>query len=151
MTWPKQQIAKHISKRVRSHGFKKKGDGWYRISNENVLSVINIQKSSYDNAVYINIGLTLPSLHEITEPMEHKFHIRGRLATVLPNCKEPIHISVSDSTQQLRDIELLASTIEDVVVPLLDSLNSEVALKRFIASESARGFAISQIIRQRLS
>ena len=66
---------------LRAAGFAKKGDGWYRESDE-VLEVFNVQRSQFGGQHYLNYALWLKALGEPVYPKEHQCHIRLRADTV---------------------------------------------------------------------
>jgi hypothetical protein len=66
-----------------SEGYIKKGNRFFRESDE-VLIVVGVQKSSYSNELYINVGYLLKSLNEHIEGLnEIQGDIRTRFTTVL--------------------------------------------------------------------
>jgi hypothetical protein len=68
-------------------GFVKKSGSWYRASDE-VITVLNLQKSQYGLSCYVNIAFCLRALGAETFPQEQKCHIRFRLEILLPDREE---------------------------------------------------------------
>lgn len=58
-------------------GFLKKGDSWFRRADD-VVEVVNLQKSQFGHQYYLNYALWLRPLGEATFPKEEKCHIRMR-------------------------------------------------------------------------
>ena len=64
-------------------GFEKKSNNWYWANNE-VILVVNLQKSIYGMKFYLNFGIALKELGIEECPKEHKCHIRFRLSSIIP-------------------------------------------------------------------
>jgi hypothetical protein len=68
-------------------GFSRRGDSWYRRSDE-VVEVVNLQKSQYGNQYYINYALWLTALGDATFPKEEKCHIRMRVDITMTDAEQ---------------------------------------------------------------
>lgn len=64
-------------------GFTKKSNSWYLV-NEEVVLVVNLQKSQYGEQHYVNLGVALKSFGADGFPKEHLCDIRFRLSSVVP-------------------------------------------------------------------
>gem|GEM_PF-4591478 len=60
-------------------GFRKAGGNWYRDGAEAVL-VVNLQRSGWGRAYYLNLGLWLSDLGKVARPKEQNCPIRKRLS-----------------------------------------------------------------------
>jgi hypothetical protein len=67
-------------------GFSKKSNSWYW-ANEEVILVVNLQKSRYGEQYFVNCGIALKSLGADGFPKEHLCDIRFRLSSVVPKEK----------------------------------------------------------------
>ena len=65
-----------------SAGFSKTSGSWYRITDE-VITVVELQKSQYGLQYYVNIALWLRPLGEARTPKEHVCHVRTRLSQLV--------------------------------------------------------------------
>src|SRR5690349_18200872 len=65
-------------------GCAKKSGSWYRRSDETIV-VLNLQKSNYGTAYYVNVALWLLALGEVDAPKENKCHVRTRLDDLVPS------------------------------------------------------------------
>ena len=62
----------------RANGYIKKSGSWYRRQPESI-AVINLQRSQYSLAYYVNVALWLVALGDSVAPKEHECHVRTRL------------------------------------------------------------------------
>ncbi len=62
-------------------GFARKGDTWYRRTDEAV-EVVNLQKSQYGQQYYLNYAIWLLPLGDATFPKEVNCHIRLRMDAI---------------------------------------------------------------------
>ena len=67
----------------------KHSGSWYRES-EDVISVLNLQKSQYSLSYYVNVGFWIKALGEERFPKEHKCHVRVRLGDLVPDRTEEV-------------------------------------------------------------
>lgn len=72
-----------ITRALREQDFKKRRSSWYR-ETEDLIQVINLQKSQYGEQYYLNLGLYVKYIikESVIEryPPEYKCHVRIRLA-----------------------------------------------------------------------
>ncbi len=83
-------------------GFSRKGDSWYRKTDE-VVEVVNLQKSQYGPQYYFNYALWLLPLGEAAFPKEEKCHIRMRADDI---------VSSETELERLLDLEAANSDAE---------------------------------------
>jgi hypothetical protein len=69
---------------MKNAGFSKKGGSWYRTTDD-VITVVQLQKSQYGLQYYVNIALWLRPLGAATTPKEQMCHIRTRLSRLVEN------------------------------------------------------------------
>jgi uncharacterized protein DUF4304 len=62
-------------------GFRRRKDTWYR-SNEDTITLVNLQKSQWGGQYYVNLGIYLRDIGKATSPPEHHSHIRLRLTAI---------------------------------------------------------------------
>jgi hypothetical protein len=63
-------------------GFSKKAGAWYR-TGEDVVTVVELQKSQYGKQYYVNVALWILSLGEAKTPKERRCHVRTRLSRLV--------------------------------------------------------------------
>ena len=77
-------------------GFSRKGDSWFRRTDE-VVEVVNLQKSQYGHQYYLNYALWLRALGEESFPKEEKCHIRMRAGSIVSSEEQLVRILDFDS------------------------------------------------------
>ncbi len=103
-------------------GFKRKGNNWVQNGSE-LSKLINLQKSNYSNAFYINYGYVIKSLELST-----RIHVENRLAF---NDKEEQKIitDLLDLEKEIPDEQRLIELkklITDNIVVQIQSVNTEM-------------------------
>jgi hypothetical protein len=109
---------------LKPQGFTKKGATWRRVSNE-IISVLNLQKSQWGDDYYINVGVFIKSVGSREDPRKHDCHIRGR-PTPSPDGYAPT------------DPDAISLVVREFALPWLDRLMSR---QEFAASWSPRNRA----------
>lgn len=72
---------------MKSAGFSKKSGSWYRVSDE-VITVVELQKSQYGLQYYVNVALWLRALGEANAPKEQACHVRTRLSRLVGSAED---------------------------------------------------------------
>jgi hypothetical protein len=67
---------------MKDAGFSKKNGSWYRTTDE-VITVVDLQKSQYGLQYYVNLALWLRPLGEAKTPKEQVCHVRTRLSRLV--------------------------------------------------------------------
>jgi hypothetical protein len=110
-------------------GMLKQSGSWYRASDE-VITVLNLQKSQYSLSYYVNVGFWLRALGAEKYPKENKCHIRLRLETLLPDREEEIRALLDLE----RDVPSRAKRFHDILEtelrPLLERASSLEGLRQ---------------------
>ncbi len=104
-------------------GFHRKGDSWFATS-EDVVQVVNLQKSQYGQQYYVNVGLWLSALGPPAKPQpkEEQCHIRLRLTAISPDENElrrllDLETAISEGTRKSE----LAALVASQLVPFMGS------------------------------
>jgi hypothetical protein len=118
-------------------GFKRKSDTWYR-GNDEVVLVVNLQKSQYGDQYYVNCGVALKSLGAVEFPKEHHCHIRFRLTAIVSDAKRKDIESVFDLendslSDQVRRGEV-SKFIRSIALPILEGCSSRDGIIETIKS-----------------
>lgn len=97
-------------------GFSFKNNNYYYDNNE-MIAVINVQKSNYDNSVYINYGFYLKDIHTNTKPPKiNECDIFGRFINCIDgNKKTDFSLEELDCDKLEECIKL---NIEKTIVPV---------------------------------
>lgn len=111
-------------------GFEKKSGSWYQ-HGEEVIVVLNLQKSQYGPQYYVNVAFWLRQLGEERYPKEHKCHVRLRLEDVVPDTEEEIG-RLLDLEKPLSDeqrIEALLRLLRERLGPVIKRAGSVDGLR----------------------
>ncbi|MBZ2190600.1 DUF4304 domain-containing protein [Alcanivorax sp. JB21] len=122
---------------LKEAGFKKKSDSWCWSDNEVVL-LVNIQKSQYGGQYYVNGGVAVKTLGEAEFPKEHHCHIRFRLTAVVSDEERKEIESVFDleneSLSDQKRKEEISRLVKDVALPILQGCSSESSMAETVKS-----------------
>ncbi|MDB0572943.1 DUF4304 domain-containing protein [Ralstonia solanacearum] len=103
-------------------GFKKKSDSWY-FGNDEVVLLVNIQKSQYGDQYYVNCGISVRSLGGVEFPKEQNCHIRFRLTAIFPEEKRKEFEALFDLESELfsdhQRSEEISRIVKNIVLPIL--------------------------------
>ena len=80
-------LEKILKTKLKEIGFTKQGPTWHR-KKEIVIQVINIQKSSWSDLFFINLGVYLTPIGNTDKPKENHCHLRRRLSSLVKNIEE---------------------------------------------------------------
>ncbi len=79
----KTLVETSISEIVKNCKFIKTASTWRRITGVKI-DVINLQRSQWSMAFYLNYGVYFTSIGTLTEPKEYECHIRTRVSALCP-------------------------------------------------------------------
>ena len=109
-------------------GFKEKPGSWYW-NNDEVVLLVNLQKSQYGDQYYLNGGIALKSLGAAAFPLERHCTIRFRLTAVVSEEERKEIESVFDlENESLPDTyrkEAISRLVADVMLPVIKGCLSE--------------------------
>lgn len=118
-------------------GFKKKSDSWYW-RNDEVVLLVNLQKSQYGDQYYVNCGVALKSLGAVEFPKEHHCHIRFRLTAVVSDEErkgiEPVFDLENDSLSDHQRKDKISRLIRDIALPILNGCSSRDGITEALRS-----------------
>jgi hypothetical protein len=78
----RDEIQQLVDEFAKSHGYSKKSGSWYRRQVETI-AVLDLQRSDYSHAYYVNVALWLLALGDTTAPKEHTCHVRTRASRLV--------------------------------------------------------------------
>lgn len=137
---------------MKALGFRKTGATWHRDLDE-MVQVLNIQKSPYADQFYINVGVYLKSLGRESRPTERHCHIRFRAEQVLGGDERFDLNRLLDFTEQTTSSDRYADLqilIEKSALSWLDENMTEEALSKTLAESEAQRFFVQKEVRNRM-
>jgi hypothetical protein len=121
-------IKEAINVSLKNSGLKKKSNSWYW-SNNDVVQVINLQKSQYGDQYYLNFGIGLIELGISDFPKEQHCHIRFRAAAVVSDeLKLKIESALDLESMSMSDEERasdISELIREVILPVFSDCSSK--------------------------
>jgi hypothetical protein len=138
-------IVDAINSVLKSHGFKKKSNNWY-LGKDEVVLLVNLQKSQYGNQFYVNCAVLVKNLSDLEFPQEEKCHIRFRLDSNDTNVPEKRVESLLDLendliTEEDRTAEL-QKLITDYALPHLNKCSTLNGITEILSSGKFKGWAV---------
>ncbi len=127
------QLESVISPQLKALGFRKKARNWWRL-NADTIRVINLQKSSYGERIYINLGVYLRELGQEERPPEYRCHIRTRLETVV---REDFWNDIASAESATPPSAALVEAVLNDGVAWLEQLSTVDGIRNFIKSGGA--------------
>ncbi len=114
----------------REVGFEKKSGSWYW-HGEEVIAVLNLQKSQYGPQYYVNVAFWLRQLGEERYPKEHKCHVRLRLEDVAPGAEDEIGrlLDLEKPSSDEQRIEALLRLLLERLGPVVERAGSVDGLR----------------------
>ena len=107
------------------HGYRKKSTRWY-LDGDDVLVVVDLQKSQYGRAYYVNVAFWLRELGDDPSPPENRCHVRTRLEKIA---------NVEDELPALNlEIDIPVERRERMLESLLAHLDDRVTVLRSVRS-----------------
>jgi len=143
-------LSKAINEELKPFGFKRKGSTWY-LQKEEVIGVLNVQKSNYDSTFFLNIGFWLLQLGEVQNPKEEQCHVRSRASELWPDGDPSIGVLLcedghfSSEEERINAIQLF---IREKIVPLIVNGANLSGLTELLVKKE--GFLIRYAARQQL-
>jgi Domain of unknown function (DUF4304) len=130
-------LASVLEAALRPLGFRRRRSSWYR-KGDVVYAIVNIQKSSFDETCYINIGFCPVGQIGGEWAPESKCPIRLRLGALRAVSVADAALLDPASLEQLGDADWRAAVAERIGSPLVDvvgAVDSLDDLRRFVQTE----------------
>jgi hypothetical protein len=118
-----KDLEQAIARILKPLGYTKRAASWHR-DREQVISVVNLQKSQWGEDWYLNLGVYLKALGDEPRPAEARCYVRCRAATL-------------GAREMPRDPAGVEALVAEVAVPWLEALSTERGVVEFLASERA--------------
>jgi hypothetical protein len=130
-------------------GFRRRKDTWYK-TNEDTITLVNLQKSQYGGQYYVNLAVYLRDLGKATSPSEYQSHIRVRLTAIAESAAAAIDEALDlertgVSAKKRKDVIARAVTMialpflaDRSVLPRLRELHAQGELGPVLITKGAR-------------
>ena len=132
---PIHQILKAVLMPIR---FSRKGSSWYRRT-QDVVQVVNLQKSQYGDQYYLNYALWLLALGDASFPREEMCHVRFRIEDISTNedrYKELLNLE-SDLGNERRTV-LLQTALSSDLLPFIGTTGAIADVQKCFAEGALR-------------
>ena len=140
-----------IKEELSGFGFSQNGKEWFLGSDE-VVFVLALQKSSFDDFLYFNVGIYIYSLSMITKtPKERECHIRTRLEDLFVHQigRTPPDLYHTDTDEDFE--KSLRILLRQFLCPLLSPLTNISGLKKLYRNNVFSKSLISRKAREIIS
>ncbi|MCH9655828.1 MAG: DUF4304 domain-containing protein [Planctomycetes bacterium] len=137
-----------INAELKAHGFLRKGSNWY-LSCEEVVVVVNLQKSNYSALYFLNLGFWLQQVEQMQYPRSEQCHIHNRASSLYPDGNPRIADLLNvdefpyDEDQRITEIQQFISV---KLIPLLLKGSTVSGLKKMLSENS--GYAIRVVAQE---
>lgn len=98
-------------------GFRKKSANWYRVSGE-LYCVVGLQKSSWDESFYVNVGFSLAEKVKTGWLPESRCLVRFRVDSIASISEDGLRLLSGEVTEGGKESEFRVSLVERIVVPV---------------------------------
>lgn len=133
-------------------GLRRRKDTWYR-TNEDTITLINLQKSQWGGQYYVNLAVYLRDLGKVSSPTEHQAHIRVRLTSIAGRDTSAIEEALdleraSVSTEQRKAV--LSRALALIALPFLAERSTLPRLRELHAEGRLGPVLITKVTRELL-
>lgn len=127
----------------KSAGLEKKSGSWYHHSDE-VISVVNLQKSQYGPQYYVNQGFCLREVDNERYPKSHQAHIVTRVEDLVPEIEEQLNVllDLERDMPDERRIDGLVMLLNQRLLPLIERGDSIAGLRSMVEDGTLAGAGI---------
>ncbi|MEP6492498.1 MAG: DUF4304 domain-containing protein [bacterium] len=133
-------------------GFRRRKDTWYK-TNEDAITLVNLQKSQWGGQYYVNLAVYLRVLGKATSPSEHQSHIRVRLTAIagsdVPAIEAALDFERSGITTELRK-NVIAQALTTIALPFLAERSVLPRLRELYAGGQLGPVLITKLTRELL-
>ena len=140
-------LAKALNEELRPIGFYKKGLTWY-LRKEEVIAVLNLQKSNYDGTFFINLGFWLRQIEDIQNPKAEQCHVLSRSEELWPEETRSIIEQQSEDNAcatGICQITEIRQFVREKIIPLLSQGSTLAGLTVMLAARE--GFQVRRVAR----
>ena len=116
-----RMVSSGLDDALRPAGFKKKAATWY-LQNDEIIALLNLQKSNYDTTYFLNLGFWIRAIEDVEFPKHEQCHVRSRAQTLWP-ARSPLVANLLSFTQstdcdenRVADIQTF---VNEFIIPFL--------------------------------
>jgi hypothetical protein len=131
MTVSLNETRRLITKILRPSGFKREGATWRRRLAE-VTQVLSLQKSKWGSQYYVNVGILIRALDDISRPKPQQCHLLGRPAMILGKGNPEDFVIDLEKGVQNNNVE----TVEDIRDAFFSECVSLAGIRRFLRKKT---------------
>ncbi len=140
-------LESRIAPTLKALGFKKKSRTWWR-HRDQTIQVLNLQKSSFGERLYVNLGVYVKALGTEDFPPEQRCHVQARLDQVaLP--ERTLIVASADSIGDPTP-ELISAVLDDGI-GWLDKVATYDGLREYIGSGGTKKGLVFATVRELLA
>ncbi len=146
----KRKLSAALTAELSPFGFTRRGSTWYRRT-QDVIAVLNLQKSNYDATFFLNLGFWLRTIEQVEHPKEEQCHVRTRAEELWPTANPSIAELLSESTigdDCGKRITAIRTFVREQVVPLLLKGSTISGIAALL--EVHDGFLVRRVAREAL-
>jgi hypothetical protein len=136
-----------IAPQLKAAGFAKRARNWWRRAGETI-HVVNLQKSTFGERLYVNLGVYVTALGPETNPTHNRCHVQARLERVADPARQGA-VSSAES-DNIPGPALVDAVVVDAVA-WFDSLSSQEGIRRYLESGGASKGLVLANVRQLVS
>ena len=130
-----KEVAKLISTSLAVLGFKKRGNSWYR-SNDEVVQVVNLQKSQWGEQYYENLGVLIRILDDTLMPRPARCHLVARLSMLVQNNSGEDYVIDLEKPEPFNNIQRVLGALENSKRIFLEKCSTLKGILKFLKSNS---------------
>lgn len=122
-------LRKALTRSLGPVGFSRRRNSWIR-RNDEIVEVINLQKSQWSPQYYLNFGFWLRSLGEELFPRTERCHINGRVNRVVPSGGGLVELlDLASDIEDAQRSDALVRVLVGELVPFVDGTRTEHGLR----------------------
>jgi hypothetical protein len=133
-------------------GFRRRKDTWYK-TNEDTITLLNLQKSQWGGQYYVNLAVYLRDLGRATSPPEHQSHIRVRLTSIAGESASAIEESLDLERPGIGGDQrrtIITSALTTIAIPFLAERSGLPRLREMHAKGQLGPVLITKVTRELL-
>jgi hypothetical protein len=138
-----------VAEIMRELGYMQRSRRWYR-NHGDILHVVSLQKSSWGDYYYLNLGIWLQPLESNPAPPEHHCHIRCR-AGEFPDDPKDLDKALNEEDYWRMDPDqrkqILKLALCNAEFHFFRNLTSIRAVKEFLATKESRNKFVTKALR----
>jgi hypothetical protein len=141
MTKTTNPVKLTLAEVAKAAGFTRKGGSWYR-RNDDLVEVLNLQKSNYSNKYYLNYAIWVSGVSVVAFPPAHQCHIQTRADEVIGSEVDHL-LDLEAEVPGPERVLALGTLLRERLVPFMEECRTLDGLRKKLSSGHAlHGVAI---------